>query len=377
VAQALARELAQARSEQVAVWVDDLYRSLASPPARRFPGAYALMTRHCPALWRKVYDWTNRPPGPTRFELLGDPIGGRGLGRLLNGRRPHVVVSVLPGINGFVARSIRRTGVESLLAVVVTDWADIHLGWMAQGVDTYFVPTSAAAAECGRAGVSADRVTVAGYVVRPEFAISEPGDATRAAARGKLNLPLDRFVILAMVGTEGTKRALEHLMALRDVGGLDAELIVLCGRDERLQRRLLADGWGQIARVHGYVDDVASLMHAADLLVTKPGGATLAEAFAARLPVIMYAPLPGQEEGNARFMISQSAALLATSPTDLARLVMELRWNSDRRGRLARSGAALHRPDAAATISRSLVEIATRSAGPRHADARERRPASR
>ena len=58
----------------------------------------------------------------------------------------------------------------------------------------------------------------------------------------------------------------------------------------------LAAGTG--TRVLGYADDVRSLMAAADLLVTKAGGMTLAEAIAAELPMLLYGSLPGQERAT-------------------------------------------------------------------------------
>jgi len=363
VARALAEAFGDLPGERPDVWVDDLYVELARPPLTHFPWAYAVLTRRYPKLWRLIFRLTNRPPGPGRLELLGDPLGGPRLGRLLADRRPHAVVSVLPGVNGFVTRSLRRSGRRANLEVVVTDWADVHLSWVSAGVSHYTVPTEAAAETCRAGGAPSDAISVLGLPVREQFARARPGPAARRAARERLELPPDRFILLATVGSEGSAGALAHLRALARTP-LDAELVALCGRSRRLRQRISELPTANPLRALGFVQEVADLMLAADLLVTKPGGVTLAEAFCCHVPVLAFDPLPGQEEGNARYVVARGAAELADSPRHLAELAAELRWSPARRSDLAAGGAALARPTAASDAVREIASRATRSEAP-------------
>ena len=362
----MADALADLGHDELEVWVDDLYVDLARFPASRSPELYALATRRYPRLWRTVFRVTDRPPGPGRLELLGDPIGGPRLGRLLARRRPHSVVSTLPGVNGFVARSLARYGLRPNLEVIVTDWADVHLSWTARGVTHYTVPTESAAQTCRRAGVPATAVSVVGLPVRHQFvevARERSADgAPRRATREGLGLLAERFILLAMIGTEGSAGALAHLRALVQVP-LDAEIVVVCGRNERLREQVGGLPGPNAVRALGFVEQIAELMGAADLLVTKPGGVTLAEAFCCRVPVLAFDPLPGQEEGNARFAVAHGAAELATTPRHLAELATELRWSPPRRAELARGGAALARPTAARDTAAEIVRRAEHAQG--------------
>src|SRR5262249_31947555 len=106
----------------------------------------------------------------------------------------------------------------------------------------------------------------------------------------------------------------------------------------------------------GFVENVAELMLACDLLLTKTGGVTLAEAFCCGLPVLAFDPLPGQEEGNARYVVSRGAAELARSPAHLVGLARELRWAPDRRERLVEHGQQLATPDAAKRTAAALIK---------------------
>jgi processive 1,2-diacylglycerol beta-glucosyltransferase len=357
VARALADALEDLEREDVRVWIDDLYADLARFPVSQFPRTYAVVSRRYPSVWRLFYHLTNRPPSIARLERLGDLLGGPALGRLLAEREPHAVISVLPGVNGFLARSLRGRNLSASLDVVITDWADIHLGWVAAGVDHYSAPTEEVAATCRALGVAGDAVTVTGLPVRRQFLRPPPNEECRRDVRERFGLGANTFVILAMMGGEGTAGAVAHLRALAATP-LDAELVVACGRSERLRRRIAALKGPNRLRAIGFVEQIADLMLSADLLVTKPGGATLAEAFCCRLPIVVYDPLPGQEEGNVRFVVSRGAAELAGSPRHLASLVAELRWSPARLESLAARAAGLARPGAAAAVVDGVLDRA-------------------
>jgi processive 1,2-diacylglycerol beta-glucosyltransferase len=108
-------------------------------------------------------------------------------------------------------------------------------------------------------------------------------------------------------------------------------------------------------QVVGFVDNVAELMRAADLLVTKAGGVTLAEAFASEVPVVVADVLPGQEAGNVAYAREHQAAAHARTPRALAEIVRRLRAQPDERAALARAGRALATPDAAPRIAAAML----------------------
>ena len=354
VAQALRNALVGLADADVRVEIDDVYLKLGRFPASRFPWFYATVTRRFPRLWRLIYVVTNRPPSGTRYNWIGDAIGGPALKELIAARRPDAVVTVLPGTAGFMARSVMRSGVPANVEVVVTDWADIHLGWASTFPAQYTVPTENAAQTLTRVGIPAASVDVRGLLVREQFAQVEQGRDARRRARERLGLPQDRFLVLAMVGAEGSPEALAHLGAVADTP-LDADILVVCGRNRRLYKKVeRLTGVNPIVPL-GFVENVADLMLASDILLTKTGGVTLAEAFCCGLPVLAFDPLPGQEEGNARYVVECGAAELATSPADLAALVAELRRSPERRAALTEKGRLLASPGAATATAEAIV----------------------
>jgi 1,2-diacylglycerol 3-beta-galactosyltransferase len=63
--------------------------------------------------------------------------------------------------------------------------------------------------------------------------------------------------------------------------------------------------------VLGFTNRVPEYFRAVDLLVTKAGPGTLAEANAAQLPVIVYDYVPGQERGNVDFVRANGLGAVA------------------------------------------------------------------
>jgi UDP-N-acetylglucosamine:LPS N-acetylglucosamine transferase len=362
VAQALRNALENLPDVNIRVDVDDLYLSLGRFPTSRFPWFYATVTRRFPYVWRAIYDLTNRPPSGPRFNWIGDVVGGSSLKDLVAHRRPDAVVTVLPGTTGFLARSVIRSGVPANVEVVVTDWADIHLGWASTFPAQYTVPTRNAAQTLTNVGIAPAAVDCHGFLVREQFARVEQGPDARRHARERLGLPQDRFLVLAMVGAEGSPAALAHLGAVARTP-LDGDILVVCGRNRRLLKKV-----GRLSGVNpivplGFVENVADLMLASDVLLTKTGGVTLAEAFCCGLPVLAFDPLPGQEEGNARYVVESGAAELATSPAHLATLIGELRWSPGRRESLAVNARRLASPGAATATAQAIVQRIQSRAG--------------
>ena len=67
-----------------------------------------------------------------------------------------------------------------------------------------------------------------------------------------------------------------------------------------------------------FTDEVEKYMHAADLLVTKPGGLTVSEALACNLPMAVFDAIPGQEEDNANFLLTHDMCVRVQKDGDFA-----------------------------------------------------------
>ncbi len=168
----------------------------------------------------------------------------------------------------------------------------------------------------------------------------------QAKARQLLRLS-SKPTLLLMGGGLGMGTSVEMVRLLDHyLDGL--QLLVITGKNDALHRELLASRFGSDVHIAGYVDNIETYMAAADLLVTKPGGVTCAEALAMGLPMAVVSPIPGQEFRNASFLVEQQVAIqldvnyMAQKLVDLVGDELRLSCMSNLARRLAKPKATAH-----------------------------------
>ncbi len=136
--------------------------------------------------------------------------------------------------------------------------------------------------------------------------------------------------------------------------------VVIAGRNARLEQRLLAaaESVSYPVRVVRFVDNVYDYMHAADVFVTKPGGLSTAEALAARKPIVLLKPLPGQEERNVRVLTEWGVAIRARTTAELPNALTAILTDSLRRERMVQAAGQHGRPDAARDAASLIFRLA-------------------
>jgi 1,2-diacylglycerol 3-beta-galactosyltransferase len=72
-----------------------------------------------------------------------------------------------------------------------------------------------------------------------------------------------------------------------DAAHLPVQLIVICGRNEKLAKEFRVRGWNLPLHIVGFTKEIHRMMRAADFLVGKPGPGSIAEAMVRQLPVIV------------------------------------------------------------------------------------------
>ena len=135
-------------------------------------------------------------------------------------------------------------------------------------------------------------------------------------------------VVLVMGGGDGLigRSLISMLEEAQEIP--PAQFILVCGRNERLrlqlQKRLVRIAGPHRIRLTGFIDYVHELMAASDVMVTKPGGLTVSEALALDLPMILYKPIPGQEQENSAYLTGMGAALEARNKAELHQRICQV-----------------------------------------------------
>jgi processive 1,2-diacylglycerol beta-glucosyltransferase len=330
----------------------------ASPFFRAFyASTYNRMAARLPRVWGFVYRRFERSPIEgfrqevrTRLTLWNC----RGYLDAIERHRPDAILCTqfLPAE---VFAFLRERGrVRVPVACAITDYS-IHPIWVYRGIDRYYVAADAVKEELEDTGVvPAERIEVTGVPIDPRFAIAMPAQDARKA----LGLDPDpaRLTILLMGGGFGWGPIEGMLEVVRDLPG-QVQALVIAGRNERLRKRLMdrARGHEDRIKVHGFTDQMDLFMAASDLIVGKSGGLTSSEAMARGLPMVVFRPIPGQEERNCDFLQENGAAVRAHDLDELHYRLRHFIAVPEHLVAMRSRAAMIGRPRSAFDVARSIL----------------------
>jgi 1,2-diacylglycerol 3-beta-galactosyltransferase len=211
------------------------------------------------------------------------------------------------------------------VVTVVTDLGSAHPMWFHQKVDTTYVPSDVLERKARRSGIPEENVVKIGLPIRPEFSARYPDQKKRL--QRALGLAPGARTALIVGGGDGVGKIGPITRAMADElskdGGGDAQLVVVCGKNEDMKAKLEAEDWPENVKVtvQGFVKDMDRWMGAADCIVTKAGPGTIAEATASGIPIMLTSHLPGQEAGNVPFVVKGGFGAFSKNPQKIAKTV--------------------------------------------------------
>jgi len=322
-----------------------------------YASTYNRMVARVPSVWGLVYRRLERTPIEgfrqevrTRLTLWNC----RGYLDAIERHRPDAVLCTqfLPAEVFAFLRERNRVRVP--VSCVITDYS-IHPIWIYRGIDRYYVASDFVQEQIMDTGVvPGERIEVTGVPIDPRFAIPIPP----AEARKALGLDPDpaRPTILIMGGGFGwgpMEGMLDVLLDFPDA----LQCLVIAGRNEQLRLRLLerAKGRQDRIKVHGYTDQIDLFMAACDVIVGKSGGLTSSEAMARGVPMVVFRPIPGQEERNCDFLLETGAAVRAHDLDELHYRLRHFLENPDHLAQMRKRAAEIGRPRSAFDVARSIL----------------------
>ncbi len=229
-------------------------------------------------------------------------------------RKPDLVVSLIPNLNRALFESLKAICPKTPFVTIMTDLADYppHF-WMERQQQFFICGSARAVQQAQELGLRAAQIIpVSGMILRPNFYEHRPVDI--CAERTRLGLRPDLPTGLVLFGGEGSN--VMHAVAERlGNSSLDLQLIMICGRNERLRKRL---GHMRIRNpifTEGFTKQISYYMQLSDFFIGKPGPGSISEALHMNLPVILEAnawTLP-QERYNAEWIREEKYGIVLDS----------------------------------------------------------------
>jgi 1,2-diacylglycerol 3-beta-galactosyltransferase len=322
----------------------DFLKDYAPPPFNHLPEAYPDLVR-VPELWGILFDLSNGRRQARVVTSMFWPYVRRAAHRLVRDYHSEMLVSVHPLATTFALKALGKN--RPPFVTVVTDMVSTHALWFDKRADLIIVPTEMAYQKAIHYHMLPEKVRVVG---QPVSQLCGAPSADRSLLRRDLGWPRGKKVILLVGGGEGMGPLAETAHAIDD-SGLDVCLVIVTGRNSKLEAELKEQTWQNPAFIYGFVNDMPDFMRAADIIVTKAGPGTIAEALIAGLPIILYAKLPGQEDGNVDFVISEGVGVWAPDPLAVVRALTRWVCRSKERRQVAANCQRAARPDASRQIA--------------------------
>ena len=350
-ADALARAM-RARSDVDEVLSDDSLDHTNVLHKQFYSTLYKKLSAMLPEFLGWWYETSDDPWVADKGRLLIDLPQALPLINLVREFKPDVILCTHFMPAGVISWLIANGKLEARLGVVITDF-HFHAFWITRAFNWYFVAQEDDKIHMEALGLPADRIEVTGIPVEPEF--GAPVDANAVLERH--GLQPGRPTLLVAGGALGMSPATAVVRQLLQLDR-DFQAIIVCGKNEEMQNEivdLLKDRPADF-RVFGYTKEMSDFMSVATILLSKPGGMTTAEAVACGLPMMILDPIGGQEERNADVLLEAGAAVKCTEVTLVAHKLRRLLDDPERLRQMSRNARSLGHPNAAAEISRIVLE---------------------
>ncbi len=255
-----------------------------------YPATYTLLVTKFSFLWGFFFALLDIPwlqPAVHFVRRCYNGFNARALEQFLKQEQFDCVITT-QFLSAEVTAYLKRTAqIKSKVVCVVTDF-DVHRIWVNKGIDHYACASDFTKEKLIQIGVPASHVSVTGIPTDAKFAVSYD----TSELKRKLGLKEGMLTALMATGSFGMGPIADLVQALKGY-----QLIVVCGHNKKLYEDLKPLANDQI-HILPLVNNMHELMAVSDVMVTKPGGLSIAEALVMRLPMIFFSAIPGQEMGN-------------------------------------------------------------------------------
>ncbi len=314
---------------------------------------YMGVIKATPQIWDFLYD---NPAVVKKLDSIKQKIhkfNSPKLKRLFDSFKPDVVACSQAFPCGMVADYKKTYGVALPLVAVLTDYIP-HAYWIYDEVNHFIAPSFEVGVRLQERGVPEEKIKTFGIPFDHKF--NAPVD--KEIVYKGLGLTPGVFTLLIMGGGQGLGPVKIIARCLEEIQG-DFQAIFVCGTNKRLYNSLVRK---QKKLKHrycplGYANNINELMSVADVIVTKPGGITTAEALSKQLPMVVVRPIPGQEANNTAFLTSKGAAVNVSEPKEIAVALQDLIDHPEKRAAMRQAAGSISKPNASMDIAKLLLSL--------------------
>ncbi|NLW16323.1 MAG: hypothetical protein GX033_01470 [Firmicutes bacterium] len=342
VARALREEILR-RYPQARVAIVDTISYISPVLNKLLLEGYLGLLKFTPGVYGKLYERTEGGEKAVDIINLSYRLLSRALTKVIRDYSPDAIICTHAFAAGLMGTLKKRQRIDQHLTTVITDFT-VHAYWLHEGIDLYCIAHEQLSSVMDELGVPRSQVAATGIPILAKFAQRQEPAVVRAK-HGLDDLP----TVLVMGGSLGLGE-IRQVVESFDEYAEASQVLVVTGRNEILHNELKNRCWRNRFHIYGFVDFVNELMAAADVVLTKPGGVTSAEALSQGKPIIIMSPIPGQEDRNSRWLTEQGCAIRLAADERPGLKMAQLLQDKERLLLLGQRAAALGKPLAAGNV---------------------------
>lgn len=322
-----------------------------------YPGSYKFLVTYMPWLWRlgyRILDRKRMYPIIFPFRNMMNRSVLYPFKHYLMKKNPKVIIFThFLGIPRAI--NLRKQGkISGKINVCITDF-ETHSFWIYPEVDKYYVMCEETKKEItDKWEIPEDRVMTTGVPIAHKF--QPPAEKERKPLSKKYRLDPNRMTLFFSSGSFGigpTEDLLAYLAQFSD----QIQVIIVCGKNRKMQDKLMEKDFLFPVIIYGFVDCMHELMKISDILIAKPGGITTCESLSQGIPMIISSLIPGQEEGNRNVLAKYDACWELKSSEDIKTLMKEILENPEMLRKKKENIQKLAKPHASQDITEHVLKI--------------------
>jgi len=315
---------------------------------------YMGVIKMTPKIWDFLYDNPKVAKSIARLKERIHKLNSSKLKRLFDRFRPDAIACTQAFPCGMVADFKKRYNSDIPLIAVLTDYIP-HSYWVYDKVDCYVVPSEEVGERLIKKGVPSSKIKPFGIPFNYRFNASVDTKEVYKELGFSLFLP----TVLIMGGGQGLG-PIKTIVKSIEKAKIELQQIIVTGTNRKLykqlKRKIKKSKFKKRIALFGYTDKINKYMTIADVIITKPGGITTAEALSKKLPMIIIKPIPGQEANNTAYLTKSRAAIKLDNPKKINSILDDLLLHRHKLELMSESAGAISKPHASLDIAKLLLD---------------------
>ncbi|MFN3966687.1 MAG: MGDG synthase family glycosyltransferase, partial [Endomicrobiia bacterium] len=267
---------------------------------------------HSGRIFEKIYNWSMESPHIwdiffrvsdnklcQLYFKISFPVLYKEIYKIFDKEKPSLCITTHPYWNFIIDGYNRNKSEKMKYFSVITDSIQIHRTWVGSNPDMYIVTDEDTKNVIKSYKIPDDKILVTGFPVNPDFA----KNIDRKKILSELGLFPENLTFLFVLGLGNLKNFLWMINYLNDKKPDKFQIVIITGKYKELYDLLSKKTYKIPAKVIGWTDKMAEFIKSSDLVISKGGGAIVMETLSAGKPIFIPVFTPGQERGNAKFIL--------------------------------------------------------------------------